>query len=210
VSIIDPADRRGATKLGRRPSAKKAAAVLVMLFVAGAAIGYALSFLAAGGLHWQRLGAFLVGCPLTLLGLISWISMCVKYGRGGLLYGPTTAVLGFGAVLTALAAATSVRRGRRRREAARTVRSGTPTVGTVTGKGYRDFTPRPFGPSTILTVVTFTFVDANNVQRWVRRQMLISSDAPVVDGQTTTIWYDAADPGNESTIVVDLATTSVR
>ena len=39
---------------------------------------------------------------------------------------------------------------------------------------------------------------------------MISSDAPVVDGQTTKIWYDAADPGNERTIVVDLATTSVR
>ncbi|GCE38541.1 hypothetical protein Rhow_002065 [Rhodococcus wratislaviensis] len=222
MSTVDPAAKRRAAQLGRRPSARKAAAVLVMLFVAG--------------------------CALTLLGLISWISLCVKHGRGGPLYGPATAALGLGAgwlyaaahtdpgpdelaqgapmsvfpplpgfvalgaaaVLTALAVLVSVRRGRRRRAAARTVRSGTQTVGTVTDKGYREFTPRPFGPSTILTVVTFTFVDANDVQRWVRRRMLISSDAPVLDGQATKIWYDAADPGNETRIVVELATTSAR
>ncbi|MEN0136307.1 MAG: hypothetical protein AAGC80_14235 [Rhodococcus sp. (in: high G+C Gram-positive bacteria)] len=135
--------------------------------------------------------AFVVGCALTLLGLISWISLCVKHGRGVPLYGPATAALGFGAGWLYAAGQTD------------------PSPDEpAQGAPMAVFPPLPgfvaIGAGAVLTALAVMI----SVRRG--RRMLISSDAPVLDGQPTKIWYDAADPGNERKIVVELATTSAR
>jgi hypothetical protein len=78
--------------------------------------------------------------------------------------------------LSGMAAARSRRRARARR--AETLRSGLRTTATVSDRGY---------------------------VRWVQRPMVILYENPIVDGQTTDLWYDPADPGNDAKIIVKLA-----
>jgi hypothetical protein len=109
--------------------------------------------------------------------------------------------LALAVVVGALAVAGARRRAAQRRVDDEMMRTGTLTTATVSDQGWL-----VFGESTrILTTVTFTFTDAQDVQRWVQRTMVIHAADPVLNGRETRLWYDPAAPGDERRIVVELA-----
>ncbi|NMM92248.1 hypothetical protein B2J88_49795 [Rhodococcus sp. SRB_17] len=110
--------------------------------------------------------------------------------------------LGAGFFVVALAAARS--RVRLMESQEEVVRSGEPVPATVSDKGYVIF----HESTRIFTAVTFTFTDAEGLQRWVRRTMVVRAENPVINGQQTQLWYDRNDPGNDARIVVKLAVDS--
>lgn len=95
-------------------------------------------------------------------------------------------------------------RGVRERRAQREThaqKTGTQTVATVT-----NVPPGP-DPSSrgVWGLVTFEFTDGDGTQRWVERTMLIRRAGDVKVGDTTRAWYNAADPGSDADIVIELA-----
>lgn len=95
-------------------------------------------------------------------------------------------------------------RGLRQRRVQRethTQNTGTQTVATVT-----NVPPGP-DPSSrgLWGVVTFEFTDSAGTQRWVERSMLIPRAGDVKVGDTTLAWYNAANPGSDADIVIELA-----
>lgn len=149
-----------------------------------------------------RAGPIVLGSALALLG-------------AGLLWAPVQAggalvdfpawlgllFIGLGVLIWVLTASARAKRRRREEQQARAQTSGTETTATVT-----QVPPGPNPTSRGLwAAVTFTFTDAAGTQRWVERTMLIRREGDVKVGDTTRLWYDAADPGAEQSIVVELA-----
>lgn len=87
----------------------------------------------------------------------------------------------------------------RQQDAEERIVSGAPPVtGTVTNQGYTHF-----GESErILTVVTYAFVDASGVQRWVQKSEMIDARNPIVEGEQVDLWFDRMNPADTSRIVV--------
>jgi hypothetical protein len=112
---------------------------------------------------------------VTIVASIAWTGIVMKRRDLGLMYGNAAALLGGGVGVLAAA--------------------------TVSDKGYTVF----HESDRILTTVTFTFTDLQGVQRWVQRTMTVSAADPIENGQETRLWYDAANPGNDRAIVVELA-----
>ncbi|PTR21878.1 hypothetical protein C8K36_11344 [Rhodococcus sp. OK519] len=234
MSTIDPVAARRA-RANRPPSAVRIGTALILLFVGGAGLGYGWPTMFGGWVDPESFNpsvlAFvgvLAGLPVTISGFLVWASILLKARHFGLLYGfaaawagagtgalvagqemgdaPLVSAVGYGCLLVAtLCLAGGLVTARRRR--VRGVRNqearqtGTTATAVVSDRGYTAFRES----DRILTTVTFTFTDNANIQRWVQRHMVIHAASPVVDGQSTRLWYDPEDPGNDKRIVVELA-----
>lgn len=162
--------------------------------------GFLLFSIATFG-SW-RAGPIVLGSALLLLGaglllapLQAGAAVLDFPGWLGLLF------IGLGALVWVMTATTRAKRRRRDERQARTVVTGVETTATVT-----QVPPGPNPTSRGLwAAVTFTFTDATGTQRWVERAMLIRRAGDVRVGDTTRLWYDAADPGADHDIVVELA-----
>ncbi len=233
MSTIDPSIARQA-KASRKPGPVHIGTALILLFVGGLAIGFGwgtMLIFGEGDFAYDPpalvLAALIASIPLSVIGTIVWMAAVLKrrelgmfYGFGASWFGTGLGLLAanaefeaeilftFGCVALGIAvffvaagffAAQLRRAGRERAEVI--MRTGTRVTGTVSDKGYTAFTES----DRILTTVTFTFTDLQGVQRWVQRSMLIHVGAPVVEGQETDVWFDAANPGNDRGIVVRLA-----
>lgn len=233
MSTVDPAIAKRQRE-ARTPSNLQVGVVLALLLVGGFLTGYGwggfgwMVDVDTEEVVVPILVAIPLGMVLTIISSIVWTLVVVKRGDVGIMYGNAAVLLGGGlgvlavaaglgtplvlvVVATALlvlaagalalgaAAAASRRRGAEREDAA--VREGSVTTATVSDKGYTVF----HESDRILTTVTFTFTDPAGVQRWVQRPMVVRSSDPVVDGQSTRLWFDPRDPGNDKRIVVELA-----
>ncbi|MBQ1442349.1 MAG: hypothetical protein IIZ13_00695 [Renibacterium sp.] len=172
--------------------------------------GSIISFIAwsAMSLRRERFNVGL-GLGLILLGFGSvflWTASSAEAARSdtSVLWIVGSAALAVAALLILLSVLGSVRRAGRGRLEEQIMRNGRETVAAVSDQGYVRFRES----ANILTTVTFTFHDAEGRQRWVRRSMLISENAPVLNGQKTRLWYDPMEPGNEKKIVVEMARSS--
>jgi hypothetical protein len=185
-------------------------------------------FEAYGEPPWTAIVGIIGGLLLTILGSIGWAGMLLRRPDIGLGYGAAAVLLGagtgllvaaspndfpavavgiavalfvLGALFLLLGVAAAASRRRQRARDARTAGSGTLTTATVSDKGYDFF----HESSRIITAVTFTFRDLQGTQRWVQKTMVIEQADPIVVGQETRLWYDAANPGDTRGIVVELA-----
>lgn len=231
MSTIDPSLAR-AQRAARRPSTARVVILLVVLLAGGFGLGYGWGGLGMFDGETDPptlsiLGA-IGGLMLTVLGSIAWSwtalrradigfgysSAAVFLGAGtGLMtvaqqndspplaVGIASALLGLGALFLLLGITAAASRRRQTSRDARTMRTGTLTTATVSNKGYDFFRES----SRILTTVTFTFVDLQGTQRWVGKTMVIDQGDPIVDGQESRLWFDAANPGDTRGIVVELA-----
>jgi hypothetical protein len=162
--------------------------------------GYLVFSIATFG-SW-RAAPFVLGSALLLLG--AGLLAAVLQGGSGLLAFPGWLGLlfaGLGVLVWVMTLAARANRRRRETRDLRTLSSGVETTATVTKV--------PPGPNPtsrgLWAAVTFTFTDASGSQRWVERTMLIRREGDVRVGDTTRLWYDAADPGADHGIVVELA-----
>ena len=234
MSLIDPALRKDGRASTTPPTTLFVVLAIVTLLGAGFG-GFALSYGAVsvqelgipapGFISTGRIAALII----PVLVLFFWLPASVRRLDVGVFYFLSAVVLGLGVggllgiqlapnrdngigitfalsmmgvgwgiafLLVAILAA------RRRVKTAKLLReTGVRTIGTVSDQGYTHW-----GESGNLIVgVTFSFVDTAGNKRWVKRQMNVRSSNPVVNGQTTHIWYDPANPAKKSTIVVELA-----
>ncbi|HEY1135311.1 MAG TPA: DUF3592 domain-containing protein [Nocardioides sp.] len=152
-------------------------------------------FLLLLGLLWWRPGVLAVSVALVVAGL-----GVVRTGvdQVGGIIGLVVAALG--PLLLVVAALVRSRASARRREVAAVRATGTETVATVADV--------PDGPdptsSGLIGLVTFTFTDGAQRQRWVQRRVLIRREGDVRVGDTTRLWYDAAAPDDERRISVEM------
>lgn len=233
MSTVDPTIARREREQ-RRPSNARVGVLLALLLLGGFAAGYGwggFDAMMSSGPDEPSvlvLVAIPVGMIVTIVSLIAWMAVVLKRADLGLMYGNAAALLGAGAgvivvatagggasyvlaigfgllglamaclVLGVVAAASRRRRAAAEEEAMRT---GTQVTAVVTDKGYTVF----HESDRILTTVTFSFTDLQGVQRWVQRTMVIEAGDPVQNGQETRLWFDAADPGDDKAIVVELA-----
>ncbi|KQZ76044.1 MULTISPECIES: DUF3592 domain-containing protein [unclassified Nocardioides] len=235
MSTIDPIAARRA-KAERAPGALRVGLNLVVLVIGGYLTGVGWTEMSADVTESPpstvTMAAVPVGMTLTVIGLIAWGPLLLRSSKLGIAQGLAAAASGgglgtwttareiesrvaerVGLGLLVLAAALLLlslfayrRRIARARLAEELMKTGTRTLATVSDKGY---TASSEG-SSVFTTVTFTFHDAHGVQRWVQRPMMVRRAAPITDGQTTDLWYDAQDPGNDKHIVVALALESMR
>lgn len=237
MSTVDPTIARR-ERAAWRPSNLLVFVVLLLLLVGGLAAGYGwggfgtLMATEPDEPPVLMLVAIPVGMMLAIVASIAWGALVVKRSDLGFMYGNAAMLLGAGAGaivaaeeagsdgrivayvgygLLALAlaclllgiAAAGVR-GRRARAEQDAMRSGTQVTAVVTDKGYTVF----HESNRILTTVTFGFTDLQGTQRWVQRLMAIDAADPVQNGQQTRLWFDAANPGDDKAIVVELAYNS--
>lgn len=149
-----------------------------------------------------RAGPVVLGIAFALLGL--GLLGARLNGGGSVLEFPGwlgLVFLSLGLLIWVLGFVSRASRRRRAEQQQRTLASGVATTATVTD------VPRGPSPSSrgLWAAVTFTFTDRGGTQRWVERPMLIRREGDVKIGDTTQLWYDAADPGNDRSIVVELA-----
>lgn len=230
VSTADPAIAR-AKRQTRRPSLARVIVLLVLLFAGGALSGYGW----AGVARFEDVGeppagaiiGVVSGMPLAILAVIVWSWTVMKRSDIGLAYGFAAVLVGAGlgimvafqnsanevaswiawglvvggVLFFALGISAATARRRQTRRDRETMQAGTRTTATVTDKGYDFFRESP----RILTTVTFTFTDLHGTRRWVKKTVLIEQSDPIVDGQETRLWYDAANPGDTRSIVVEAA-----
>lgn len=231
MSTTDPTLGRKA-RAARRPGVAVLAVYLLLLTAGGFGQAYGWTSVALlGETDGPPPGAMLgliAGVPFLILGAAGWARASLKRRDIGFGYAAGAALLGaaggfvvaaapyaFPALALVLAAgcallgllfvvlgvtAASARRRQDDRDLD-TMRTGRLTTATVSDKGYTGFGES----SRILTLVTFTFTDLHGTQRWVQRMMLITEDAPIVEGQESRLWYDASNPGELRGIVVELA-----
>jgi len=230
MSITDPVAARRARQARRRP-VRRAVVTVVLLatsLVAGASWGWVhvIGFEEAGaGLSTTAFVASLLAwfsfLVFSIVTFGSWraapfvLALALLLLGGGLLWPglqagesvlafPGWLALLFVVLAAALATAASVGMARRarREESDRLVRAGgTEAVATVTAVPPG---PDP-GSRGLWARVAFTFTDLAGTRRWVERSLLIREAGDVRVGDTTRLWYDAREPGNDRLIVVELA-----
>lgn len=100
-----------------------------------------------------------------------------------------------------VAALTVLGRMRRRASTARVDRlqSGAHVVGTVTDDGLAPFA---VSPNIKLATVTVSFRDYSGATRWVTAPAIQSPSHLIAVGDQVDVWFDSADPGNISKILV--------
>ncbi|MFF2053321.1 hypothetical protein ACFVU2_17100 [Leifsonia sp. NPDC058194] len=235
MSTVDPSiakAQREARRTATRPGAARVLILLVVLIAGGFGLGYGWGGLGMldefGEPPWTAVLGVIGGMLLTIAGSGLWAVTAMKRSDIGFGYGAAATLIGAGSGLLvaaepngfptiALTVAVAllglgllflvvgvIAAGARRRQRSRedeTARSGMLTTATVSDKGYDFF----HDSSRILTTVTFTFRDLQGTQRWVQKTMVVHQSDPIVEGQETRLWYDAAAPGNARTIVVELA-----
>ncbi|GIT80408.1 hypothetical protein LLS1_20770 [Leifsonia sp. LS1] len=230
MSTVDPSRARAARQ-ARRPSTTRVVVLLVVLFAGGVLMGWGWGGFALIGEDAEPpVGAVLGavgGLILSVAGFAGWTATMLRRSDVGLGYGAAAELLGGGAGLMAvlqgtqnvvahgiawalfvlgafflvLGASAAAARRRQGSRDERIMESGMLTTATVSDKGYDFF----HESSRILTTVTFTFTDLQGTQRWVQKTVLIEQSAPIMEGQETRLWYDAANPGDTRSIVVELA-----
>lgn len=233
MSTTDPGIAKR-QRAARRPSNLRVAITLLFLLLGGFALGVGWGgFGWMVDLDTEQVDVLIVaaiplGMALTVISSIAWAFLVGKRSDLGVMYGNTAVLVGgalgvvlvsqrvdddgvltlvalgllvlaAGALTLGLLAAASRRRAVTRAADAR--RSGRETTATVTDRGWTIF----HESTRIFTTVTFSFVDLAGTQRWVQRQMVIHAAHPVENGQTTRLWYDQANPGDDRRIVVELA-----
>lgn len=232
MSTVDPSIARR-ERAERRPSNIRVVVVLLLLLAGGLAAGYGWG--GFGAMMQAEpdeppvlvLVAIPVGMLLAITASIAWGAIVLKRSDLGIMYGNATVLAGAGIGVIVVAAGSGpafvtligygllalavvclvlgiTAAGDRRRRAdaeERAMRSGTQVTAVVSDKGYTVF----HESNRILTTVTFAFTDLQGVQRWVQRQMLITAEDPIQNGQQTRLWFDAANPGDDKAIVVELA-----
>lgn len=231
MSTIDPTLARKARE-NKRPSNLTVAVLLILQFVGGAAAGYGwttmMSFEYSVEPPVIAAIAIPVGMMLTIISSIVWAGVVFKRADVGLAYGGAAVLSGGGlgvlasvatgmsgtvalvigvvllvlgivfVVLGAWAAAARRRQGSREEQLMKT---GTLVTATVSDQGYTVF----HESTRILTSATFTFTDLQGTQRWVQKPVLIHQNDPLITGQETRLWFDAANPSDERSIVVEAA-----
>lgn len=230
MSTVDPEIAR-AKRAMRRPSIALVIILLLLLLAGGMLCGYGYAGMASfESVGEPPIGAIVGaagGMPLTIFASILWTWAVIKrpdiglaYGFAAVLFGAGIGVMlesrgraddvaswiawglvGGGGLLLVLGIAAAGGRTSQSRRDRETLRTGTLTTATVTNKGYDFFRES----SRILATVTFTFVDLQGTRRWVKKTALIEQSDPIVDGQTTRLWYNAAEPGDTKQIVVEAA-----
>jgi len=237
MSTVDPSIAK-LERRNRRPSTASVAILLLVLFAGGFGTGYGwasfgvVSATTPDEPPFATVIAVPLGMFLLIGGSIVWLSVVMRRGDVGIMYGNACALLGagvgvlaaaaaspatgnvsgllavIGVVLLALAAgalalgvAAAAARRRAVRRAERAMQTGTLTTATVSDQGWTIFRES----ARIFTTVTFTFVDLAGTRRWVQRPMVIHAEDPVRNGAETRLWYDAANPGDDGSIVVELA-----
>ncbi|MFF1572999.1 hypothetical protein ACFVWR_09640 [Leifsonia sp. NPDC058292] len=233
MSTVDPTIARKLRE-SRRPSTARVVTVLLLLLLGGLLAGYGwgstgrLMDEAVVAPDATAIIAIPIGMLVSIVSSIAWAAIVMKRSDLGMMYGTAATLLGAGAgvllasrgyadatpvvvigsgilalavVCLVLGVAAAAARARKARAEDAAMRTGTLATGTVSDKGYTVFRES----SRILTTVTFTFTDVHGVQRWVQRTMTINAADPVENGQETRLWYDAANPGNDRAIVVELA-----
>ena len=168
--------------------------------IAAAVIVGMVSVLAGIAFWWGHgLGVPLAGATIFIPASVGLWLVARPFPEAALQRWTAIALLVLGVLL--LIAHLARERVRRRRAAELTDarRRGHKTTATVTDRGYDVLEDR------LLTAVTFTFNDLEGRQRWVGRPVLIRARNPVAVGQTTRLWFDPRDPGNQRRIVVELA-----
>lgn len=233
MSTVDPGIAKQ-LRLNRRPSNLRVAITLLLLLIGGFGLGFGWGgFGWMVDVDTEQVDVLIVvaipvGMALTVISSIAWSFLVVRRGDLGIMYGNAAVLLGGalgvlavsqrvdgGAVLSLIVAgllvlaagalglgllAAAARR-RTKTRAAEARRSGREAVATVTDRGWTVF----HESSRILTTVTFSFVDLAGTPRWVQRQMVVHAANPVQNGQTTRLWFDPADPGDDRRIAVELA-----
>ncbi|WP_431277812.1 hypothetical protein [Leifsonia poae] len=233
MSTVDPSIARRLRE-SRRPSTVRVVVVLLLLFVGGLLAGYgwgSFGRMIDAELDVPDV-SILIAIPVGMLLLIgssiAWGAIVIKRSDIGIMYGNAASLAGGGVgaliasgsypdpavvaiigvallvlavICLALGGWAAATRRRRARADEETMRTGTLATATVSDKGYTVF----HESNRILTTVTFTFTDRQGVQRWVQRMMTINAADPIENGQETRLWFDAANPGNDRAIVVELA-----
>lgn len=230
MSIVDPEEVRRLRSGRRRPVVR--AVVTFLLLTACAIAGYSWGALSVVGFETPDAGLEVAAIVCSVLAWASFLLFSIatlgSWRAGSLVLGGALAVFGVGLIAPRAQGAVAVlefpgwlglsfvalgvlvwvgtvvarAKGRQRRtREERTVSHGVETRGTVTR------VPRGPNPTSrgLWAPVTFTFTDAAGVQRWVERPLLIHREGDVKVGDTTRLWYDADDPGDEAAIVVQLA-----
>ncbi|UAJ78509.1 hypothetical protein IT072_14790 [Leifsonia sp. ZF2019] len=230
MSTVDPSYARAARQ-ARRPGTTRVVVLLVVLFAGGVLMGWGWGGFALIGEDAEPPVGAVVGAVggliLSVAGFAGWTATVLRRSDVGLGYGAAAELFGGGAGLMAVLQGTqnvvalgiawalfvlgalflvlgvSAAAARRRQDSRdeRIMESGMLTTATVSDKGYDFF----HESSRILTTVTFTFTDLQGTQRWVQKTVLIEQSAPIMEGQETRLWYDAANPGDTRSIVVELA-----
>ena len=176
------------------------------------------------------------GMMLTIFGGILWMFAMFLKSRGGFLLGPGAALItggiglnnvsrssleyvqsgetlrftiaaglvALGAVAVVLGIVSLIRFRVVNAKRDGVLKGGTLTTATVSDQGYT----RLGSSGRLFTAVTFTFVDASGVQRWVKKEMVVLTANPIKRGDTTRLWYDPANPGKASVIMVEAAMNS--
>lgn len=227
MSTLDPVAARVSRQRRRRPVQRGILSSVLLLGVAVAGWGWGTLSIdgteGAGRLLAVTIVASVVAwCSLLVFAIASagpWRAAPFILGFAFLLLGgaflvvrPAEPLLEFpsflGLILLAFAVLVTLgglRARSRVRSRARTqdaaVASGTRATAVVT-----DVPPGP-DPSSrgLWAKVTFTFTDLSGTQRWVQRPLLIRRSGDVSLGDTTLLWYDSSNPGDDASIVVELA-----
>lgn len=147
------------------------------------------------------------GRPRTAVGPIDYLA-CTSFVAGSILVvssGVVVKWVGGGLLsVTALAVAglliLPVVRARRRAAAVAVRTSSIKVTGIVTDDGLAGFAHTP---SPKLATITVQFVDAAGVDRWVTPKALQLRARPIAVGDEVTVWFDPAEPGDLSRIVVE-------
>ncbi|MET9486962.1 hypothetical protein [Nocardia sp. NPDC006630] len=140
---------------------------------------------AVGPVHYLACTTFVAGLVLVTGSGVKWVGV-------GLLSVTALAVV----VLLILA----VVRPRRRAAAAAVRTRSVKVTGVVTDDGLARFAQTP---SPKLATITVRFVDAAGVPRWVTPKAFQLRSRPIAVDDEVTVWFDPADPGDLSRIVVE-------
>ena len=232
MSTIDPIKAQR-ERANRRPSTRRVLLTLLVMVVGGGLAGAGWggqAMLDVAGEHggWITV-AIILGMLISILSISAWLSLVFRrgdiglgYGLGALLIGGGLGVLlvvsiapenlggsitGYGLLGAGLVLAVLgwlAHQGRRVEEARQEelMRTGREVQATVSDRGYLDFGD---GTQRLITTATFTFTDHLGTQRWVQRVVVMHRSAPLDNGDTTRLWYDPQDPGDEKSIVVEAA-----
>ena len=227
MSTIDPLAARR-ERDARRPTTGQVLLTLLVIALLGAVTGFGVTRLDEGdeALSILFFALTFLGFAGVIIGQIVWTSLVMRRGDIGLAYGQAAALAGAGiavalraptldvwdvftitgAILLGVALLLALLGWRAARSRARQavreeelMRTGRLTSGTITDQGYDSFDEA----ANILTTVTVTFTDQWGTQRWVQQPALIRRSDPLRTGETTRLWYDPANPGDESSIVVE-------
>jgi hypothetical protein len=150
----------------------------------------------------QRLPGVLVPIALAVLGVGAGFGFSPEPPAWVASFEPrmdALILIAIGVVLLVLSGWTRARRIARNELEAELMRAAPPVPGYVSNQGYDLMDPDAV---TLLTTVTFTFLDADGVRRFVQKYQAIPRADPIVNGERVDLWFDRAEPSNTKRIIV--------